>query len=433
MINDELFSQDSELAVLSTILNNPESIYDTLDLKTFMLSSNQNIIIYSNMMELANLNNAPDQALLISYMQANGTLEKAGGKEYIKYIKSLNSNKAHLKEFISIIAKLFKARELISLSSRLPTLIHDTDNIDGLISNVRGQLDNLSFSGNGHSITKLEDYLPTGWETIVNRITGKETPGISCGYKSVNDVTGGYTPGNIWFVAARPSHGKTSFMINSALDLAYNKVPVILFDLEMNKQSLLERFISVITGINLMAIRLGNVNEGQVEKIRIAIKALKEYPIFMDTNFNGDIGYVTSTIRKYYYNHGIKVCFLDYIQLLAERSNEATQELGRISRAFKLMSNDLGITTVVLSQLNRNLEAREDKRPILADLRQSGNMEEDADLVAALYRDELYFPRNEDNKNKVEFIIRKQRNGPIGTLLMEFVPDTTKINEYKYD
>jgi replicative DNA helicase len=163
----------------------------------------------------------------------------------------------------------------------------------------------------------------------------------------------------------------------------------------------------------------------QLEKIGESAKRIKELPIYIDSCFTADIGYLDTTIRKYRQLHNIDTVYVDYVQLMAERNEQSTHEIGRISRRLKLLANELGIGAVLLSQLNREVEHRDDRRPIMSDLRQSGNLEEDADLIAGLYRDEYYF-KDSPNKGTIEFIIRKQRNGPIGTIYLNFV-DTTNV------
>jgi replicative DNA helicase len=175
-------------------------------------------------------------------------------------------------------------------------------------------------------------------------------------------------------------------------------------------------------------LRLANLTENQLTTVSNTIKEIKDYPIYIDTNFTSTPEYIVSTIRKYHKLYGIKVVHIDYLQLLVERDENSTNELGRLSRQIKLLSNSLGIATVSYSQLNRLVETRVDKRPILSDLRQSGNIEEDADVVIALYRDEVYNPETK-YKGVIEFLIRKQRNGPTGVVTGLFDDVTNRIKD----
>lgn len=218
----------------------------------------------------------------------------------------------------------------------------------------------------------------------------------------------------------------SAVMCNSSLSTAKEGNPNLIFSYEMPKNTLIDRFLSLETKIGISDIRLGLINQKQIDELSEATKIIDGLPIYIDTNFAGNIGYLSSTIRRYKRLHDIKVVYLDYIQLMAERSTNATNELGQISRELKLLANNLGIGIVIFSQLNRLLEVRPDKRPILSDLRQSGNLEEDADVAAFLYRDEYYNKESRD-VGVLEFIIRKNRNGAVGTIPLMFDPTTTTI------
>jgi replicative DNA helicase len=173
---------------------------------------------------------------------------------------------------------------------------------------------------------------------------------------------------------------------------------------------------------------MGLIKQPQIDKIYGFAKELAKFPIFIDLNYTGSIEQTESVIRKYKETHNINIVFIDYIQLLSERSTDQTQELGRISRKLKLLANSMEICIVVLSQLNREVEHRDNKRPLMSDLRQCGNLEEDADFVIGLYRDEYYNPETKD-KNKLEFIVLKDRNGPVGTTQIGFDKVTTKVTQ----
>ncbi len=229
---------------------------------------------------------------------------------------------------------------------------------------------------------------------------------------------------DLWVVAGRPGMGKSAFMCNSVL----SGVPSLIFSLEMSKESLMYRLISMTSGVPIFNLRLGRLTQEELDKVADAVKELKNLPIYIDTTFMTSVDSVVSLTKKYNRLYGIKVVHLDYVQILADRSAEATHEIGRISRAMKNLAHDLNIASVVYSQLNRNVEAREDKRPMLADLRQSGNLEEDADVVTFLYRDEMYNP-NTKFKHVLELLVKKQRNGPTGVVTTLFNDQTNKITE----
>lgn len=217
--------------------------------------------------------------------------------------------------------------------------------------------------------------------------------------------------------------------VNSIYHDGLNGVPSLLIEREMRKQELMERLITIDTGIPNTNIRLGILNQEQVQKIYESLAKLKTLPIYLDTNYRAsDTNYIESTVTKFHNKYGVKVVYLDYIQLLSEREENQTQEIGRMTRLFKLMANGLDICTVLLSQLNRNVESRDNKRPLLSDMKQSGAIEEDADFAVGLYRDEYY---NSETKYKglMEYIILKNRNGPTGTTTLHFDGPTNLISQ----
>ena len=179
------------------------------------------------------------------------------------------------------------------------------------------------------------------------------------------------------------------------------------------------RLLSMETEIPYRNIKTGELKDYRMVQLKAMIKKLGQYPLYVDSNYYGDIHYIVSSIRKYHKLHGVRIVGIDYAQLLTDRSKDQVAELGKISRELKLLALDLGITVILLSQLNRKAEEREDRRPILSDLRASGNLEEDADVVIGLYRDELY-NRGSKFEGKIEFLLIKQRNGPLGNYIFDF-------------
>jgi replicative DNA helicase len=222
--------------------------------------------------------------------------------------------------------------------------------------------------------------------------------------------------------------GKSAYMCNLALKTAKEGKSVVIFSLEMTKEEVIERMISIESGVPISDLRFGFLNSAAIEKVHTTIDFLKTLNISIESSFISGIEYIVSTCKKLKRSKGLDVVFIDYVQLLAERNSESTHELGRISRLAKLEAKLMKVTFVILSQLNRGVELREDKRPNLADLRQSGNLEEDADIVILLYRDE-YYEKNSKLKGLLEVIIRKNRDGYIGTLMNEFTGETNIIKE----
>ena len=423
----KLFDPQVEVFFLSILLNNPSKILELHGFNANMLTLDSHIIIFKNIKELLEENRNPDIRLLIATLQSKGSLEEVGGDEYLNYLYQQEVDEINLGEFEKIITDSFKAQKLLQVTKDVHTNLKNVANVDNQIVTLRSQLDSLNLVSNGSNVHKINELIDDTYESIVER---KENPGVkgfTTGFEDIDLITSGFNPSEIWILCGRPGHGKTSTALNLMLQGARKGISSLLFSLEMNQRSLMERFVALETGIPLSPnIRMGSLSTPDLQNIKDTLETFRELPIYMDASFTPTLGYFETTIRKYKYRHNINVVYLDYIQLLSERGEESTHELGRISRRCKLLANELDMTIVILSQLNRLVELRNDHKPILSDLRQSGNLEEDTDLAIGLYRDALY---NKDSKNKnlLEFIILKQRNGPVGSIFLKFNEQTNKV------
>ena len=424
----ELIPQNEETLVLSAILNNPERIYNLNGLRPHMLSNNTNIILLDNMINMGEDNLQPNKQLISSLLGASGKLNLVGGDAYLDYlVNQPNQTPENIDRFIEVLKDSYKAREFLSILNKIDLDTIKRDGATEIIGNTQLELDKLlSNSGTGY-IRQVGSLFNDVFDDIVKRTENPGLRGCPTGFKSLDVITGGYGEGELWIVASRPTMGKSSVISNSQLCLAKINEASITFSKEMNSSSLVERLIAIDTGIALSDIRLGTICKADVEIIASKKDAFKDYRIFLDSNFGADIHYIESAIRKYVQLSGVKVVFIDYLQLLSERDENQTQELGRITMKLKLLAEKLQICVVLLSQLNRSLESRENKRPILSDMRQSGNIEEDADVVIGLYRDDYYNGKESKLKGIMEFIILKQRNGAIGTIPMKFSPENITI------
>jgi replicative DNA helicase len=223
--------------------------------------------------------------------------------------------------------------------------------------------------------------------------------------------------------------GKTAWCINAINRQAEEGIPTLLISLEMSISSLVYRLLAIRTGIPILKMKLGVLTRKELDTLKEEKDKIASLPIYIDNNFDSDIAYITSVIHRQHLANKIKVVHLDYLQLISIRDiNNSVKEYSKISRELKVLANKLGISIVAYSQLTRNTESRNDKRPLLHDLRESGGLEQDADVVIMLYRDEIY---NQDSKykNQLENIIRKQREGELGVLYSKFYGDTNRIEE----
>lgn len=415
----------SEIAILSILLKNP-SLFETIGgLDYTMLSSSPNKALLSEMQELYKNNTLPEANLVLSSLSNKGILPSAGGQPYIEYLLNQNFAEENLGQFLNHVIQSHKARVLMVLSSKIPDMVADVSDIDTAISSIEESLRGIKI-GVSDSVLSLDNIAKEVWNDIIQRVSNPNKITNTTGFTNIDAATAGYYGGDLWIVAGRPGMGKSAMMCNSIL----SGVPSLVFSLEMSRVALVHRLLAIKSGVPVFDIRLGSLNQKQLDVVAHTLEEIKSLPIYFDSTFNVTPSYIYSTIRKYKKLYNIQVAHLDYIQILVERSNVAVHELGQVSREMKAIANDLNMTIVVYAQLNRLVEGRPDKRPMLSDIRQSGNLEEDADLVMFLYRDVKY---NSGTKkpNSIEFIISKHRNGPTGTLYGAFDEVTNRITQEK--
>jgi replicative DNA helicase len=253
-------------------------------------------------------------------------------------------------------------------------------------------------------------------------------PGISCGFYDLDAMTQGFQRSDLIITAGRPSMGKTSFVLNIARNIAaFHKLPVAVFSLEMSKEQLVYRLLSSEVKIESGRLRAGRINQNEWEPLGHAISILSQLPVFIDDTPNISVNEMRSKARRLQAEQGgaLGLILIDYLQLMENSGSEnRVQELSRITRALKGLARELNVPVIALSQLSRGVEARTNKRPMMSDLRESGSIEQDADVIIMLYRDDYYNPDTPD-RGIAEIIITKHRNGPVGTVKMLFEPQFT--------
>jgi replicative DNA helicase len=420
-----------EELLLSVLMKEPDYLYELIGkLHPKLFTSQPNRLIYYTILDIANRGAEPSLVLVNSELGSRNQLEKIGGRDYLYDIHRLEYNLSNLNEYVNIIYNAYRERELLVMSHMIERDLKNKDSIPDVLTRVNKILDSLTSGSIASEVVQLGEILDDSLEGIKERMKNPGLQGLTTGFKTVDFYTTGMWGGELWYIGARPSMGKTALLMKMGLAIAEEGNGFLLVNREMNLTSIPDRLYSMMSGVPLLNIRRGDLTSVQLNDILKAKDKLRELPFYIDNTWTTDDNYLYSLIRKYQRIHDIKAVGLDYIQLLADRDNESTHTLGRISRNLKLLSGELGIVSIVLSQLNRKLEERMDKRPLMADLRQSGNLEEDGDYMVGLYRDSVY------NKNSftgvgddLEFIIRKARNGPIGSHNLKFDGETV----YVYD
>ncbi len=433
MAEREYYDHIMEQKILSILIREPSRIYAAVErIAKEMFSSKIHEKIFEGLITLAiDRNTEPPVDLIIAHLEdVHNDSEVFGGRNHIYTLAGMTVDVNNIDLYIKEFTDMYKSRTLLIMGNTIPTTLANNSDVGAVVSDLKKQLSSLETTGVGKDVIRVRDILKEVYDGILFRADNPGLAGISTGLTTIDNHTGGFVGGDLWIIGARPSMGKTTFIIRTLVDLAKRNVPTLIISREMGTVLLMERILSAETGIHFQDIRFGRIDDNGKKKLENKIKTMKDWPLYFDANLYGDINYITGIVRKYVKVHGVKVIGLDYIQLLANRDQDQTAELGRISRALKLLAEDLRITILVASQLNRELERRENKKPILSDLRQSGNLEEDADIVFGLYRRSKY-ETNPVDKEKIEFLCLKQRNGPLGVLKLRFDENTVTINDPK--
>ena len=417
----EIFDTNNEISLLSILMRDTDKVYDVQDiLKTHMFSSLISATIYEGIINLSNSGGAPTLEPLISDLRSKHLLDVAGGEHHLRHISDeIRVDSSNFAQFLKLVLDAYKGRKLLELSSQIPMVVHNTDDMSAAINRFTSELSKIESDSMNSNVVSMEEALVSAYDLILKRHDKNLPVGILTGFSTIDYYTGGYSAGQLWIISGRPGHGKTTAVLSSLKEVAKANVPCMLFNREMSTEELMFRLLSMETEIPYRNIKTGELKDYRMVQLKSMIKKLGQYPLYIDSNYYGDIHYIVSSIRKYHKLHNVRIVGIDYAQLLTDRSKDQVAELGKISRELKLLALDLGITIILLSQLNRKAEEREDKRPILSDLRASGNLEEDADVVIGLYRDEMY-NRGSKFEGKIEFLLLKQRNGPLGNYIFDF-------------
>lgn len=422
----KIFDTESEMAIISLILKNPDQVYSVNDLKPFMFSTTATQIIWEGIERVKEENLIPEPTILFSRIEAEGKLVEAGGKDFLDTFLQSGYKIENLQEYQRNIVNNFRLKKVLTLASDIQAQVKASIPIEEVMGKVKDSLASLENFSIGSEIVSMLSAVKDTWELIKKAITNPGVPGFDTGLNRLSLATYGFNPGKLWVIAARPGMGKTASMLNMALALGSQNVPTLVLSKEMKYTELVRRMIATDSSVSIANIMLGTLTQDELNRIQTSIENIKNYPIIINDKFSPfDL---ISAIRKTVVTKGVKVVFVDYLQLLTDRGEEQTEELGKIIRSLKLLSGELDITIVVLSQLNRLVELRVDKRPILSDIRQCGNVEEDVDIAVFLYRDEMY---NAGTKHlgKIEYLLKKNRDGALGTLMFSFEAPTNRVTD----
>jgi replicative DNA helicase len=407
------FLIDSGVTYLGLPLLKPEFFYEE-----------KNRRVFEAIQEVSQDGQPVDFVTVLNKLQEYNKLEALGGVDYLTELMESTPSSLHIEYYAGIVKNYYKLRELIVTSRRIgkEAEIAKPDEVSLVLDKSLESLYAVFSEADANSIVNSRTMMQEFWKHFEMRFENPGQVETSTGYIELDAVIDGYAPTDLVIVAGRPSWGKTSFVMNSMLRLARNSIPSVLFAYEMSTLQSEQRFISIDSGVGLQKIKTATgLSSEELNKITRSTANLAEYPMWIDSNTTGDIYYLASAIRRYVQQYEVKVIFIDFLQIIPTNTDDLVREYGKITRMLKNLATSLGIVVVLASQLNRLIE-HENRKPRLSDLRDSGNIEEHADVVLFTYRQ----PTG-DAPEEAELIIGKNRNGPIGSFSLFFDEESTRF------
>ena len=419
---------DAEASLLGSILIDSDAIVKIADtIRSTDFFDKKHEIIYEAMVSLYEHHSPIDVLTLANHLKSNGQLDSVGGAAYLTELTNFVPTAAHAEQYADIVAQKSLRRRLISVSQQMVSLGFDESKaLHELIEEAESNLFAVSEQHVKQSVVSIETILAESFERLDDLHKDKQKiRGIPTGYKDLDNMLAGFQRSDLFVLAARPSMGKTALMLNFAHHVAVqSKEPVLFFSLEMSKEQLVDRLLSIESGVDAWALRTGNLTDTDFEKIGEAMGTLSEAPIYIDDTPGITVSDLRTKARREAHKHSLGLVIVDYLQLMSGGGKfgsdaNRVQEISEISRGLKGVARELNVPLIAASQLNRSVESRNPQIPQLADLRESGSIEQDADVVSFIYREEFYNPETE-RKNITDILIKKHRNGPVGGVELYF-------------
>jgi replicative DNA helicase len=387
--------------------------------------------IYGSVLDLYARREPPDFVTLSSELERAGRLDGIGGTSYLAGLVNRTPTAVHIEYYAHIVERTSVLRRLISAGGEIAALGYSEDKET---AQVLDKAEQILFSISQRTATRdfasIEEVLNEYYDRIesIQHAPGSVV-GVPTGFHDLDEVTGGFQKSDLIITAARPGVGKTSLILNVAHNAAERGNRVGVFSLEMSREQLVQRLLAVETGVDSQRLRLGYLNDEEWQHVSDAIGSLAQMPIFIDDSAGLTIHEVRSKARRLEAESGVDMLIIDYLQLMqgsARRDSNRVQEVSEISRGLKVLARELNIPVIACAQLSRAVESRTNHVPMLSDLRESGSIEQDADIVMFIHREELYNPETE-KKGIAELHIAKHRNGPLTTVPLRFFNRTTKF------
>ncbi|MBS4196547.1 replicative DNA helicase [Lederbergia citri] len=424
---------EAEQAVIGAIFLEPTSLILASEIllpEDFYRSSHQKI--FDVMLKLSETGKAIDLITVTEELAASKMLEDVGGVSYLSEIAVSVPTAANIGYYARIVEEKSLLRRLIRTATNIVTDGYSReDEVEAVLDEAEKHIMEVAQKKNSSAFKNIKDVLVQTYDNIELLHNRKgDVTGIPTGFADLDRMTAGFQRNDLIIVAARPSVGKTAFALNIAQNVGTKTGEnVAIFSLEMGAEQLVMRMLCAEGNINAQNLRTGALTDEDWRKLTMAMGSLSNSGIYIDDTPGVRISEIRSKCRRLKQEHGLGMILIDYLQLIqgSGRSSEnRQQEVSEISRSLKALARELQVPVIALSQLSRGVEQRQDKRPMMSDIRESGSIEQDADIVAFLYRDD-YYDHESENKNIIEIIIAKQRNGPVGTVQLAFVKEYNKF------
>lgn len=429
---------EAEEAVLGSILINQETIYgvsELLDIEDFYRKSHRTI--FKVMLDLNTTKKAIDIITLTDYLTHISKLEEVGGIAFITSLANKVPSTANLKHYINIVKEKSMLRNIINIAEHMESMSYDNEQLDTpevILDKTEQMISRLTKKMIVTKVDNIQGQTLKAYMDIENIINHKdELLGLETGLYDLDNFLQGLKNSDFMILAARPSMGKTAFALNIASHLSIKKdTPVVFFSLEMSSNQLIHRIFSSRGLIPLFDLKSGNLDDAHTQKLIKVSNKLSQTKLIINDEISNLMS-LRSIARKLKRENDIKLIIIDYLQLLeGTRRENRNLEISEISRSLKILAKELDIPIIALSQLSRSVESRQVKKPMLSDLRESGSLEQDADIVMFLYREDYYNPETE-NKNITDVIIAKNRNGPTGTIPVYFHKEYVRFQDLAKD
>ena len=424
---------EAEQSVIGAIFLEPQALITAAEMlipEDFYRTSHHKIFL--TMMELSDKGQAIDVVTVTEELSAKKELEDVGGISYLTEVANSVPTAANIEHYARIVEEKSLLRRLIRVAT---TIVEDgftrEDEVETLLAEAEKKMMEVANRKNAGDFRHIKDVLVDTYDNIEILHTRKgDITGVPTGFRDLDQITAGFQPNDLIIVAARPSVGKTAFALNVAQNVATKTDQnVAIFSLEMGAEQLVMRMLCAEGNIDASVLRTGNLEAEDWRKLTMAMGSLSNAGIFIDDSPGIRVNDIRSKCRRLQQEHGLGMIMIDYLQLImgSGRSGEnRQQEVSEISRSLKALARELKVPVIALSQLSRGVEQRQDKRPMMSDLRESGSIEQDADIVSFLYRED-YYDKETENQNMIEIIIAKQRNGPTGTVTLAFAKEFNKF------